>query len=169
MTDYTKLVRALRYCVKARNCEKCAYRINNNSVKCRVQRVEDAADAIKDMAKHITEMHERVTVLQIARGELERENEKLKDDLEEQKQIAKHYEQSAKDYWKEAYEYKAQLPKRGEWVEDTTTYAGPGLSNYKCSLCGKICGTWRRGLEPSELPNWCVNCGADMRKMEVQE
>lgn len=63
----------------------------------------------------------------------------------------------------------AQLPKRGKWVEDTTTYAGPGLSNYKCSLCGKICGTWRRGLEPSELPNWCGNCGADMRKMEVQE
>ena len=61
------------------------------------------------------------------------------------------------------------LPKHGEWVEDTTTYAGPGLSNYKCSLCGKICGTWRRGLEPSELPNWCGNCGADMRKMEVQD
>lgn len=60
------------------------------------------------------------------------------------------------------------LTKHGEWVEDTTTYAGPGLSNYKCSLCGKICGTWRRGLEPSELPNWCGNCGADMRKMEVQ-
>ena len=62
-----------------------------------------------------------------------------------------------------------QLPKRGKWVEDTTTYAGPGLSNYKCSLCGKICGTWRRGLKPSELPNWCGNCGADMRKMEVQD
>ena len=62
-----------------------------------------------------------------------------------------------------------QLPKRGKWIEDATTYAGPGLSNYKCSLCGKICGTWRRGLKPSELPNWCGNCGADMRKMEVQE
>lgn len=62
-------------------------------------------------------------------------------------------------------------PKRGEWVEDTTTYyAGPGRSNYKCSLCGKICGTWRRGLKPSELPNWCGNCGADMRaNMEVQD
>ena len=62
-----------------------------------------------------------------------------------------------------------QLPKQGKWIEDTTTYAGPGLSNYKCSLCGKICGTWRSGLKPSELPNWCGNCGADMRKMEVQE
>ena len=61
------------------------------------------------------------------------------------------------------------LPKQGKWIEDATTYAGPGLSNYKCSLCGKICGTWRRGLEPSELPNWCGNCGADMRKTEVQE
>ena len=62
-----------------------------------------------------------------------------------------------------------QLPKRGEWVEDTTTCAGPGLSNYKCSLCGKICGTWRRGLKPNEPPNWCGNCGADMRKTEAQE
>ena len=61
-------------------------------------------------------------------------------------------------------------PKQGEWIEDTITYAGPGLSNYKCSLCGKICGTWRMGLKPGELPNWCGNCGADMRaKMEVQE
>ena len=64
---------------------------------------------------------------------------------------------------------KAQLPKRGEWIEDDKTYAGGGMSNYKCSLCGKIGGTWRRGLKPSELPNWCGNCGADMRKMEVQE
>lgn len=61
-------------------------------------------------------------------------------------------------------------PKQGEWIEDTTTYAGPGLSNYKCSLCGKICGTWRMGLKPGELPNWCGNCGAYMRaKMGVQE
>lgn len=42
-----ELVKALRYCVNARNCEKCAYRINNNSVKCRIKRVEDAAAAIE--------------------------------------------------------------------------------------------------------------------------
>ena len=89
--------------------------------------------------------------------------------IEELQQIADHHEQTAKDYWKEACEYKAQLPKRGEWIEDTTTYAGPCLSNYKCSLCGKICGTWRSGLKPSELPNWCGNCGADMRNMEAQD
>ena len=71
--------------------------------------------------------------------------------------------------WKDMY-LTTHEPKRGKWIEDATTYAGQGLSNYKCSLCGKICGTWRRGLEPSELPNWCGNCGADMRaKMEVQD
>lgn len=109
----------------------------------------------KDLMKHISDLQAEV--------------ERLKDSNEELQQIADHYKQSAKDYWKEACEYKAQLPKRGEWVEDTTTYAGPGLSNYKCSLCGKIGGTWRRGLKPSKLPNWCGNCGADMRKMEVQD
>ena len=33
MTDYSELIKALRYCVNAKNCEKCAYRINNNSIK----------------------------------------------------------------------------------------------------------------------------------------
>ena len=74
-----------------------------------------------------------------------------------------HVEQIYADAADAIEDLQAQLPKRGEWIEDATTYAGPGLSNYKCSLCGKICGTWRRGLEPSELPNWCGNCGADMR------
>ena len=98
-----------------------------------------------------------------------------KDELEkalryDRDQYVKGYEDGKRDAAAAIEELQAQLPKRGKWVEDTTTYAGPGLSNYKCSLCGKICGTWRRGLEPSELPNWCGNCGADMRaKMEVQD
>ena len=59
-----------------------------------------------------------------------------------------------------------ELPKRGKWIEDEETYPSQGLSNYKCSLCGKFCGTWRRGLKADQLPNFCGNCGA---KMEVQE
>ena len=47
MGKYDELVKALRYCVNAWNCKKCAYRINNNSVKCRIKHVEDAADAIE--------------------------------------------------------------------------------------------------------------------------
>ena len=114
MTDYTKLVKALRYCgnfTEREGCtESCEY---FNDIDCPNRIMSDAAAAIEAL--------------------------------------------------------QAQLPKRGEWIEDTKTYAGPGLSNYKCSLCGKICGTWRRGLKHDELPNWCGNCGADMRKMEVQE
>ena len=53
MSKYDELVKALRYCVKARNCEKCAYRINNNSVKCRIKRVEDAAAAIEALEAEV--------------------------------------------------------------------------------------------------------------------
>lgn len=108
MTDYTKLVAALRYCVNARNCEKCAYRINNNSVKCRIKRVEDAADAIEDMAKHITEMHERVTVLQIDRGHLETEVKE----------------------WRRLNNENL-LPKRGEWE----LIDGADPMRWGCSRC----------------------------------
>ncbi len=68
-----------------------------------------------------------------------------------------------RSYWiDKAAEYYNQLPKRGEWIEDEETYPGQGLSNYKCSLCGKFCGTWRSGLKNDELPNFCGNCGAKM-------
>ncbi|MBQ1386177.1 MAG: hypothetical protein IIY75_05220 [Erysipelotrichales bacterium] len=56
-----------------------------------------------------------------------------------------------------------QLPKEGEWIEDDATYCGADLSNYKCSLCGKIGGTWRRGLKQDELPPFCGSCGARMK------
>lgn len=59
-------------------------------------------------------------------------------------------------------ELEAQLPKEGEWIEDDTTYCGADLANYKCSLCGKIGGTWRRGLKQDELPPFCGSCGARM-------
>ena len=60
-------------------------------------------------------------------------------------------------------ELEARLPKEGEWIEDDTTYCGADRANYKCSLCGKIGGTWKRGLTQDELPNYCPNCGARMR------
>ena len=122
MTDYTELVKALRYCSTTKGMVYC-------NVNCKYG-WEERSEGCKDLL-----MTDAAAAIEALQAEVKR--------LE---------------------------PKRGEWLEDTKTYAGPGLSNYKCSLCGKICGTWRRGLEPSELPNWCGNCGADMRaKMEVQE
>ena len=56
--------------------------------------------------------------------------------------------------------------KSGEWIEDTKTYAGDHLSNYKCSLCGEIAGSWVQGLTQDKLFKFCPNCGADMRGAE---
>ena len=70
---------------------------------------------------------------------------------------------AAKNYLDKIDELEAQLPKEGEWIEDDTTYCGADRANYKCSLCGKIGGTWKRGLTQDELPNYCPNCGSVMK------
>ena len=85
------------------------------------------------------------------------------DAIEELQQIAAHYEQTAKDYWKEACEYKAQLPKRGEWIEvdEIKTY---------CSNCNWASYSMLVQKDEFLLRNnktkFCPNCGA---KMEVQD
>ena len=127
MTDYTKLVEALRFCFTpaGKGCGYCpAY---GDTRPCRIGL--DAADAIVEL-----------------------------------QQIAAHYEQSAKDYWKEACEYKAQLPKRGEWEREMDVNDEPF---YQCSVCGE-CFDFNSD-STHEVFNYCPNCGADMRKMEVQE
>ena len=98
--------------------------------------------------------------------------------IEELQQIADHHEQSAKDYWKEACEYKAQLPKRGEWIVDGMyTYNLRELNGkayepvYRCSCCNRQMESYLRLDEPkmpedADFPEYCPHCGA---KMEVQE
>lgn len=79
--------------------------------------------------------------------------------IEELQQIADHYEQTAKDCWKEACEYKAQLPKRGEWIDRYDEDDKPFFKRkYVCSACG--------GWNTYGKSKYCPNCGA---KMEVQE
>ena len=156
MTDYTKLVEALRYCgnfTEREGCdESCEY---FNDMDCPNRIMSDAAAAIEELQAEVDEAKQHNTGLLNMK-------EITEDEMLE-------YIRTTPVGPLEPMLIE-QLHKQGKWVEDTTTYAGPGLSNYKCSLCGKICGTWRRGLKPSELPNWCGNCGADMRaKMEVQD
>lgn len=168
MTDYTELIRSLRNCSNNR-CAPCdcewfdKYQVDES---CKEIIMWKAAAAIEALQAQLDEANktadkwemEHDAIYDIARIIiLQRKCATIPEDG--------YYE--LKDG--HMHKLEQQLPKRGEWVEDATTYAGPGLSNYKCSLCGKICGTWRRGLEPSELPNWCGNCGADMRKKEVQD
>ncbi len=50
----------------------------------------------------------------------------------------------------------------GEWLEDEHTYPGAGLRNNLCSVCGKIAGSWRTGLERGRKWPYCPNCGAKM-------
>jgi hypothetical protein len=158
MTDYTKLVHDIRAIADELDCKYCG--IKGISGGCKSCVLYDAADAIEALQAQVEDRTNAV---------------ELWNDM----YLTKHLPQDEKD---KILEYIRNAPigplepmrielltKHGKWVEDTTTYAGPGLSNYKCSLCGKICGTWRSGLKPSELPNWCGNCGADMRKMEVQD
>jgi hypothetical protein len=153
MQDYSKLVKALRHCSGDRNCQECEY---DTMLNCADPLKADAADAIEALQAEVDEATQYNTYLL------------------NMKEMTKEEEEEILEYIRTTPVGPIepmlieQLPKQGKWIEDTTTYAGHGLSNYKCSLCGKICGTWRSGLEPSELPNWCGNCGADMRKKEVQ-
>ena len=159
MTDYTELVKALR-CETSNggDCweKKCQYLVCGSYAYCNKKRIMiDAAAAIEELQAEVDEAKQHNTGLLNMK-------EITEDEMLE-------YIRTTPVGPLEPMLIE-QLHKQGKWVEDTTTYAGPGLSNYKCSLCGKICGTWRRGLKPSELPNWCGNCGADMRaKMEVQD
>lgn len=150
MTDYSELVKALRHCTDNEpsngDCWNCPYQ----GEKCHTL-LSDAAAAIEELQAEVDEAKQHNTGLLNMK-------EMTEDEMLE-------YIRTTPVGPLEPMLIE-QLHKQGKWVEDTTTYAGPGLSNYKCSLFGKICGTWRRGLEPSELPNWCGNCGADMRKME---
>lgn len=50
----------------------------------------------------------------------------------------------------------------GRWIEDERTYTGAGLSNNLCSVCGRVGGTWKKGLKPERKWCFCPNCGAKM-------
>lgn len=111
-SNYEQLVKALRYCVNARNCKKCAYRINNNSVKCRIQRVEDAADAIEKLVTLYEKAEMDATNLTGKLAQAEAEVERLKDsneELREKQTYIDHYGAewmtSAKDVPTAAYEH----------------------------------------------------------------
>ena len=62
----------------------------------------------------------------------------------------------------------------GHWIDD---YAGEvdaefGRHRYRCSCCGKRANYFIGGLDDwwdMEAPDFCPNCGADMRKEEKNE
>ena len=56
----------------------------------------------------------------------------------------------------------AEPVRHGRWVEDEKAYPGPDLSNYVCSSCKRVGGTWIKCLKPENLFTYCPWCGAKM-------
>lgn len=80
-------------------------------------------------------------------------------------QIADHYEQTSKDYWKEACEYKAQLPKHGEWLEKQVIHdrADAKITDWQHAKCS-VCGKWHTTPYLYSFTHYesCPHCGAIM-------
>ena len=174
-----ELIKQLRGCKDIEFCSDCPRMPNGIIEPCGIK--DDAADALEadekriatyqsdvaDLEKREKELNDvlnerarLITELQARIAELESEMKLNDKEFEKMASDATDFEA---DLHERISELEAQLPKEGEWIEDDATYCGADLSNYKCSLCGKIGGTWRRGLKQDELPPFCGSCGARMK------
>lgn len=52
---------------------------------------------------------------------------------------------------------------KGWWMADSSTFPGPGLSNYRCSYCTKMGGTWVSNIAFEDTFQYCPWCGAEMQ------
>lgn len=60
-------------------------------------------------------------------------------------------------------------PKRGKWIDEADKYdASFGIHDYRCSNCNSYADEYIGGHEWYTMykPNYCPNCGADMRGRE---
>lgn len=140
MTDYSKPVLALRICTEkddSLSCTDCPYHEHYPGA-CRYEAMCAAADAIEAL-----EAEQKKTVTQIF-GEEQQE-----------------WEEYCNGLMGRIRELKAQLPKRGEWIEDRTEIV--------CSKCHARFSDeiifMNRNMENKAL-KYCPNCGT---KMEVQD
>lgn len=60
-------------------------------------------------------------------------------------------------------------PKTGKWIVKQGNYCGVELKEYYCDHCGKRGALRRVFSDPEPLPNFCGNCGADMRAKNDDE
>lgn len=136
MTDYTKLVKALRCKSLSKQCDSCkyGYRLCPDSEcndACHVEQVyADAADAIEALNRLVDLNTERC--------------EGLREQLRK----------AQESYERHLNELEAQLPKRGEWImEEGAKFTMHPLRN--CSVCGA-------GWFGVSGYNYCPSCGAKM-------
>ena len=61
------------------------------------------------------------------------------------------------------YEALQAKSKTGKWVIKQGKYCGVELKEFFCDKCGTRGALRRVFSDPEPLPNYCSNCGADMR------
>lgn len=143
MTNYEELVKALRCGEYRPECgsSDCPYWSGLGCMD--GQLVEDAAASIEELQADVEKWTFNAT-------------------LEQSKAIA-----NFESYCK----LKAQLPKRGEWI-DGENFEDPFLGKFRCSVCGHAVQAIEYNYEQKTVrftcgkSNYCPNCGA---KMEVQD
>ena len=144
MTDYTKLVKALRCCFPQpqETCDGCQY---NTAGECNVGRMMlDAAAAIEELQAKVADYEDTLKWHQKEFAELRA----MIDDANARLEVGKAGNQ-----------YTLNEPKRGEWIFKGT---GGSMGIKTCSVCGYR--SWQSKLDLGNMGNYCPNCGA---KMEV--
>ena len=156
MTDYEKLVKALRTCVNTEFCNECSLFDtceNDNKLKL------DAADAIKDLQAQLEYRTNAV--------ELWNDMYAIKHLPQDEKDKILEYIRNAPIRPIEPIRIE-QLSKRGKWLPYEFCTDGTW---HKCSVCGVAYRykdpDEKRGIELVINHKYCPNCGAKM--MEVQD
>lgn len=54
-------------------------------------------------------------------------------------------------------------PKTGKWIIKYGSHCDVPIKEYYCDQCGKRGGLATMLFDDEPLPNYCSNCGADMR------
>ena len=161
--EYKKLVEALRCCASgACDSEKCDY-MGMGAYGCMIGLAQDAAAAIEALQAEVDALaHDIKRYVQI-NVELTTEIEALQaycEQLKTENTMLYNTITADKGAMFERIKYLGQqLPKHGKWIH----IEGDDPWEWTCSVCMK------KSEIHGEEPAFCPKCGADMRKMEVQE
>ena len=178
MTDYRKLVKALRHCNGPSwlTCQICQY--NNDMMTCAYKMLRDAAAAIEALQEKVDKQDAEITELLAVITKKDTELDNIKTELLNAQDEAKYERQrlrlceenleatlvSETTYREMCEALQAQLPKRGKWIKHPEVKNIYGGVYIECPFCGE-----KYVVQYIADEKFCRNCGADMRKMEVQD
>lgn len=182
MTDYSELVKALRHCshdglVK---CNECKYGGKGWPVGCEDEMMADAAAAIEALQDNIKRLKEANDELREAQTYIDKWGTRWGTSAKDVPDSAYKHGYADGKYealtleecidrlhelgWLQEHDRILSQPKRGKWKPFDLTY---GRSIYSCSVCEQATEVPMCMEKP--MYAYCPNCGADMRKMEVQK